>query len=132
VVFVGAVDPTRLAALIDIGAAAVGRRDAFEIALERTGGTSAGVAWITPERDPPRPLVELHARIRQRMQEAAFRVEARGFRPHVTLARRCLRSPPRRVVASIRWRAAAVALVESQPQRGGSIYRDLATWRLAG
>lgn len=131
VVFLGTIDAMQVARLADIAGEAAGRVDAFDLALERVGGTASGIAWITPLAVPP-ALLDLHARLHQGLQAGGFRVEARAFRPHVTLARNCIRRPGRHTTGTVRWRADAVSLVASQPQRGGARYRDLAAWPLGG
>lgn len=132
VAFLGAVETDRAASLAHVGAAVAARVDAFEVSLERIGGTASGVAWITPGTAVASALLALHAGIRDGLRERGFRVEARAFRPHVTLARGCTRVPRRQTIAPLRWHATAVSLVASQAQRGGSLYSDVAAWPLGG
>jgi 2'-5' RNA ligase len=73
---------------------AAGEVSPFSIRLEQTGTfPSHGqprVLWIGIS-DPSAKLAELHARLEEESGKAGFAKEARGFNPHLTIAR--LRQP---------------------------------------
>jgi 2'-5' RNA ligase len=129
--FVGAVTDERLAALEWVGREAAAAVAPFELALERVGGTGYGIAWLSPD-GVPLPLSALHAALAAGLSREGFVVEGRMFRPHLTLARHCVRAAQRGPVAPVRWNVERLALVESTLASGGSRYRDRASWPLAG
>ena len=65
------------------------------------------------------------------MRAAELPSPARMFRPHVTLARDCLRSTHRGRVAAIQWQVKELALVASTQTARGSHYRNVGEWALA-
>jgi 2'-5' RNA ligase len=72
----------------------------------------------------------LQASLAQALADEGFPRERRMFRPHVTLARDCVRSVHRGRIPPIGWRVERLSLVASTPQRGGSEYRDIGEWPL--
>jgi 2'-5' RNA ligase len=64
------------------------------------------------------------------LRGAGFAIERRTFLPHVTLVRdaQCLPMPA--AMAPIQWQVGEVALVRSQPVRGGHRYHVVRTWPL--
>src|SRR5690606_9764509 len=92
------------------------------------GGAGPQIAWIAPS-SVPAALAALHERLVARLSPRV-RVDARRFRPHVTLARRCTRPPRRLAVRPIAWTVERLALVASTPDPGGSRYDELAAWPL--
>jgi 2'-5' RNA ligase len=131
IAFVGQVPASRLAALAEAGRASVDGRGAFDLALERLGGAAQGIAWIAPASVPPE-LVALHGALKSALAGRDFAVEARRFRPHVTLARRCGRRPLHRATEPIAWRVERLSLVRSVGGPDGSRYDDLDAWPLRG
>ena len=127
--FVGAVADERLAALERIGGEAAAGVAPFELALERVGGTGYGIAWLSPD-GVPTPLAALRAALTGGLSRAGFAIERRMFRPHLTLARHCVRAAQRGPVVPVRWTVERLALVESTLAAGGSHYRDVASWPL--
>jgi len=78
---------------------------------------------------PPTALVELHAGLGRALQALALPVEARAFRPHVTLARRATGATPPATATPptawpLCWQVHSYVLVESLPVAGGG-YRIL-------
>ena len=65
------------------------------------------------------------------LRAAGFATEARAFRPHLTLARRCTRPADPDDAASTSWAVESLALVTSTPAPGGSRYETIAVWPLA-
>jgi len=90
---------------------------------------ASGVAWIGPAVLPP-ALLTLHSTLADALVAAGFELETRPFRPHVTLARRCLQPLPRARCAPILWRADQLFLVGSELRPEGPVYRNLASWDL--
>jgi 2'-5' RNA ligase len=78
----------------------------------------------------PPELLALHAALGAALAAAGIVLETRAFRPHVTLARRCVQPLPRTRVAPIRWRVDRLCLVGSELLPQGPVYRDLASWAL--
>lgn len=84
------------------------------------------VAVLEPAATPP-GLALLHERLAQALRAQGLPVQARVFRPHVTLARTRGPAPPPGATGSWRWPVASYALVESVP---GRPYRVRARYRL--
>ena len=128
IAFVGDVAATAIPALRAIGDALphVGAMLEFD-----TLGAwrASGVAWIAPQEIPP-PLSRMHAALRDALVGAGFPVDARPFRPHVTLARRCVLPQPRTGCPPVRWRVDRLSLMGSQLRPEGPIYTELAAWPL--
>ena len=102
----------------------------FVVSFDSLGAWRAsGVAWIAPAALPP-ALITLHSSLADALVRAGFELETRPFRPHVTLARRCLQPPPRAHCPPILWRADRLFLVGSELRSEGPVYRNLASWDL--
>jgi 2'-5' RNA ligase len=127
IAFVGSVTEARVAELCTIGQHVAAHTPTFPVSLDRIGGTSYGIAWLAPDGVPP-ALASLHASLQDSLQDAGFAVQQRMFRPHVTLARDCVRAAHRGVVGPIRWRAERLSLEASNLAPGGSEYRTIANW----
>lgn len=117
--FIGTVPRTRLPAL---QAALPPAGPAFDIAFGHAELWPAGLAVAVPTALPP-ALLALHARLGQVLLAQGLPVEARAFRPHVTLARQAAGARPPAPALALRWCAADYVLVESE--RG---YRRLASY----
>ncbi len=103
----------------------------FVLSFDSLGAWRAsGVAWIAPSALPP-TLLTLHSTLADALVAAGFELETRPFRPHVTLARRCLQPLPRARCTPILWRADQLFLIGSELRPEGPIYRNLASWDLA-
>jgi len=126
--FVGEVDESQLDALKAIGAALPD--EGFDVVLDATGGFSRPqVAWVAPSLIPA-ALSNLQRRLADELAAGGFRVEARAFAPHLTVARKCEQVPERQAITPIPWRVDAFALWGSALGSGGARYRELAVWRL--
>jgi 2'-5' RNA ligase len=90
---------------------------------------ASGVAWIAPALLPP-PLEALHATLGERLTAAGYAIEQRTFRPHLTLARRCVQPISRSTITPIRWPAQKLHLMGSTLTPDGPVYRELAAWPL--
>ena len=132
VAFVGAVTPARMTLLHAAGERAAAVAAPFGLDFDRLGGAARdGVAWVEASAPPP-ALTALHEALAGTLRGEGFPLEARTFRPHVTLARRCTRPADRREVAPLSWVADRLALVVSTPEPGGSRYRTIASWPFSG
>jgi len=127
--FLGAVAADRLDELRHIGCDAAAAAVPFALSLERLGGAGYRIAWLSPDGVPP-PLATLQRTLSDALAKAGFAAERRMFRPHLTLARHCIRAAHRGPVTPVRWTVDRLALVESTLAAGGSSYRDLASWPL--
>lgn len=101
----------------------------FTVGLERLGyWRHAGVLWLGPSSCPP--LAGLHTSLRAEVAAACPEVilEAREFRPHVTLMRGVRRPPraPHALKVPLVWPVAQFVLVAS----GDAGYRVLGRWPL--
>jgi 2'-5' RNA ligase len=128
-VFLGTVAAERLGAVTEAGERAAREVDPFDVALERMGGTAYGIAWLAPD-GVSASLRALHGALATALESSGFPRERRMFRPHVTLARDCVRAAQRGAIAPIGWTAERLALVASTLASGGSRYQQVASWPL--
>ena len=84
----------------------------FDVELTRIETWPRGIVVMSPDHVPP-ALAELHARLATVLGELDLPVEARPFRPHVTLARKAPGAAARRLDAPIRWPVRGYSLVVS-------------------
>jgi 2'-5' RNA ligase len=90
----------------------------------------AGLACLRPAETPP-ALTRLAGQLNTGLQMAGFAVEARSFKPHVTLARDvAVVAPSLPVWPVLEWRAPALALLRSRLTPEGSEYALLHEWPL--
>ncbi len=128
--FVGNVAPARMALLHEIGAAVSRAAAPSALVLDHTGGfRDAGIAWLGARSTPPE-LEQLVGALRSALGAEGFPVDARAFRVHVTLARRCRKRVHATAVATIVWRLERMTLTASDLASDGSRYRDIAAWPL--
>lgn len=126
--FMGDVPVASLPALRDIGASMP--RDGATLAFDTLGAWRAsGVAWVAPSVLPP-PLSTLHGRLYESLTAAGFVLENRPFRPHVTLARRCVQPQPRQHHAAIRWTVRRLCLIGSELRPDGPVHTTIEEWPL--
>ena len=126
--FLGQVDPVRLAALRDLGAAAAG--EYFVVVLDEIGHwPGPQILWAAPS-SMPGELLQLHARLATGLKALDLQVETRTFRPHVTLARKVRHEPAAGPLAALSWPVTELALVESRPG-DAPLYHPLHRWQLA-
>ena len=118
--FLGAVAAARIPELI---AALDGPAPAFTLRLDTAEVWRQGVAVLAPGAPPPE-LQALHSRLGAALQKLSLPVEARRYRPHLTLARDARGATPPAAVEPIDWPLSAVRLVQSQDGR----YEMLAQW----
>lgn len=121
--FLGAVDDARLPALRT--SLAVPWSGA-ELVLDEARLWPGGIAVLQARAVPP-ALAALHAELAARLAALDVALEARPWRPHVTLARKAFGARPPAAFAPLRWRAAGShALVRTLP--GGRGYETLASF----
>jgi 2'-5' RNA ligase len=127
--FLGDVPVARLPELRAVGQQ-VAKRGAT-LAFDTLGAWRAsGVAWVAPS-EVPDPILVLHAALHETLVAEGFALESRAFRPHVTLARRCVQPHPRTPCAPIRWRVDRMCLIGSELRPEGPLHTTIEEWRLA-
>ena len=95
--------------------------DGCELLLDRPQVWPGGIAVLEAGEVPP-ALARLHARLGERLEGIGVAVDARRYRPHVTLARKAFGAQP--APGPVRWQARpGFALVQSLP--GGRGYENL-------
>jgi len=120
--FVGDVDAAQATALRAV-LGALPRRE-FTLVLDRLGEWHhAGVAWLAPSAVPA-PLAALHAHLTAALAASGFAVEARPFRPHVTLVRRRVRPLADAPAEPLEWRVTRAAVMASERVGGAVRYRE--------
>ena len=124
--FLGELDPARIDAAREAGAAARGRT--FEMVLDRLGVfRRAGVAWAGATQVDP-ALLALQGSLAAALQVRGFELEERPFNPHVTLVRKVRQALPDESLDPVMWRVDAFALVRSE--LGTGRYQTLESWEL--
>lgn len=128
--FVGEVAADRLAALCAAGAEAAAGVAAFDLALDTVGAfRGSGIAWAGATGVPP-ALLGLVGRLDERLAARGFPTDTRAFHAHVTLARRCRRTPDAQLPAPIAWTVTRLVLNASELASGGPRYREIGVWPL--
>ncbi|MDI1301479.1 MAG: RNA 2',3'-cyclic phosphodiesterase [bacterium] len=91
---------------------------------------SGGLACLRPAQTPA-ALTRLVGHINTGLQLSGFTLDARNFKPHVTLARQlALIEPAIPVWPVVEWQAPEIALVRSRLTPEGSEYSVLHEWPL--
>ena len=86
----------------------------FELELDHAELWHGSIAVLAPEVVTP-PLLALHGALGESLQRASLPLEARPYRPHVTLARRAGRElAPVNQCPPVRWQVDGYALMESK------------------
>lgn len=109
--FIGNVPAARVA---EVAAALAVPVQTFTLSLGVAEQWRGGLVVLRPAAVPPR-LQALHANLAAALRDLALPVEARDFRPHVTLARRTAPQRSAAPAGPVRWRVTGHALVCSQP-----------------
>jgi 2'-5' RNA ligase len=123
--FLGNVARPRIAQLETIarGCAAAG----FDLHLDKTGYWSRQhIVWMAPQ-NVPAAMSGLVLAMETALQANGFRVDAREWRPHITLLRDA-RAPAAMPPLTLNWPVREIVLAESTR---GADYRVLARWPLA-
>jgi 2'-5' RNA ligase len=84
----------------------------FTLRLDRAALWPRGLAVLEPQAVPA-GLVALHAELAGWLRSQRLRVDARPFRPHVTLARHAQGTRPPAESPPVEWRVGGYALVHS-------------------
>jgi len=95
----------------------------FDVELGRVAMWPRGLVVVEPLQRAA-PLHELHTALGAALQRHGQRVEARAYKPHVTLARRAAGAAWPQPAAPQRWCVSAYALVAS----AGGRYRNVALY----
>jgi 2'-5' RNA ligase len=77
-----------------------------------------GIAVLSPVSPPP-ALLDLHAALSAALPGVGLQPEERGYRPHVTMARRARGAEVPQSGPAIDWQIDHYTLVESRPGDGG-------------
>ena len=85
----------------------------FELRLGRAELWPRGLAVLCPD-EIPAGLAQLHTDLAETLQRLELPVEARPFRPHLTLARKAAAATPPAAAPELRWRVGGYALVQSE------------------
>jgi 2'-5' RNA ligase len=107
--FLGDVDAARLEPLARAIAVTA---PPVEIVLDRFAAWTPDIAVLEPATAPA-ALATLHARLAHALGDAGFALDARPYRPHVTLARATHDVSASFASGALRWRASRYALVQS-------------------
>jgi len=135
--FIGNVDARRVITLREIGSNVSAAAAPFALILDRMGGFHRQeIAWLGCSR-VNQAVQELAHALFSQLASAGFELEARPFRPHVTLARRA----QTRALAStgdgalpepIIWNVSRLTLTASTHAQGALRYVAIDSWPLGG
>ena len=125
--FLGKVEETRISEVT--GAVAALDLPGFELTIDRRGWwKKSSILWLGPSA-PPAALNRLVKALWTALEPLGFWSDFRDFRPHVTVARRCMRGG-RGEVEPVAWPVREFALMVSDLDHKGATYRVLETWPL--
>lgn len=128
--FIGALARERLAELQ--AAAANIQLPRFEIACDRADCWAHNhIAFLTASQ-PPVGLVDLVHTLEAQVAATGIDFDRRPHKPHITLVRNadCTKASQKPALPPILWAARDFVLVESNSNRDGASYSELARWRL--
>ncbi len=102
----------------------------FELRLDQIGfWPQSGILWLGA-REAPESLAALVRDLHLGIAGCGIDLDARPFKPHVTLMRKALVVRRERPLVAVAWRVDDFALVKSKTTRDGSHYQVLTRWRL--
>lgn len=102
----------------------------FELSLDQIGfWPQSGILWLGA-RELPESLAALVRDLHLGVAGCGIDLDARPFKPHVTLMRKALVVRRERPLVAVAWRVDDFALVKSKTTRDGSHYQVLTSWRL--
>ncbi|CAG0979360.1 RNA 2',3'-cyclic phosphodiesterase [Burkholderiales bacterium] len=126
IVFVGTVAAATVAGIRAAGDSVAW--PSVEVSLDTAGSFArAGIAWAAPSRVPP-ALSRANRDLVRALSDRGVATEARPWRPHVTLARRCARLVDGPIEPPIAWTVDHVVLMSSRLLSEGPRYREVAGW----
>jgi 2'-5' RNA ligase len=102
----------------DLAAALSVPFESFSLAISRPVLWPHGMAVLEPDAVPIE-LNHLHERLGKALVGEGIALDARAYRPHVTLARRAGKTVPPSADAPVHWHIAGYRLMESTPGEGG-------------
>ena len=124
--FLGEIAPDRVGAAIEAARSVSG--PPFTMTLDRLGAfRRAGVAWAGASMPDP-ALLALQGALEAELRARAFELEARPFKPHVTLVRRVGVALREEAIDPVAWRVTDFALVRSEAGTGR--YTTIGRWIL--
>ena len=128
--FLGQVDRS-LRACVEHAAGEV-RGKSFMLQLDRLGYWSRPqILWLAPMQIP-QELISLFADMKARLIKCGMTLDKRPYKPHLTLARKMKKPPPKIKIEPLLWHVRQYSLMESLPSpEGGVNYQELACWKLA-
>ena len=129
-VFLGDVDGQSRACIEQVAGAIHGH--SFRLLLDRIGYWSRPqILWLAPTH-VPEELLTLYEGIKGGIGACGgLKLDERTYKPHLTLARKVKRPPPKIKFQPLSWDVTEYCLMESKPSpNGGVYYQRLATWRL--
>ncbi len=92
---------------------------------------SAGVAWLAGAA-PPKKLFDLQSTLYHTVANADFDVDARRFRPHITITRHIEHSFAQHAITPTPWRVDQFSLIQAIRDGASIRYETLETWPLTG
>jgi len=102
----------------------------FDLRLQTLGRfRRSDVTWIAPP-GTAKEADDLARALAEQLTDRGFLLERREFHPHVTLARRSTRPPPKLEFTPFDWHVERFALMESIPDRDGVRYAEIDAWPL--
>ncbi|MGH8532644.1 MAG: RNA 2',3'-cyclic phosphodiesterase [Gammaproteobacteria bacterium] len=102
----------------------------FELRLDQIGfWAQSGILWLGA-CEVPESLAALVRDLHLGIAGCGIDLDARPFKPHVTLMRKALVVRREWPLVAVAWRVDDFALVESKTNRDGAHYQVLTTWRL--
>ena len=128
-VFLGQVDNQTIECIEQVAAETGG--NSFRLILDRVGYWSKPqILWLAPSR-VPRELSDLFENIQARLGKCNVPVDQRPYKPHITLARKVKKPPPKIKFDPLIWHVKQYSLMESLTTPGGGVkYQELACWQL--
>jgi 2'-5' RNA ligase len=128
--FAGSV-PNSVQACLEAGADEI-RGEAFGLHIDTVGyWPRPRIIWLGPAQSPPAAW-HLVRSLREVLLACELQPEARGWQPHITLARKAGRGLESGKVDPIDWSISDFCLVESVTEESGPSYRILRRWLLEG
>jgi 2'-5' RNA ligase len=104
---------------------------AFDLAIDELGYWSRRSLLWAGFSDTPPALSRLVTDLAAGLEPCGIPPDDRPFRPHITLARKAPRLPPRRAVEPVTWPVRRFVLVESRLEPQGAVYSVVREWPLA-
>jgi 2'-5' RNA ligase len=126
--FLGDVPGSRLQDVLDAGMAASGGATACGLEFDRVEHWRRPQVLCLAASSIPGPLAGLLQALRAALRQRGFTPDTRPFRPHLTLARRCVQAPPAVPFEPLQWPVQAISLVQSVTGPAGARYVELSAW----